>query len=303
MHRSPEARSLVGFPVNQEGASQLTGATPAPASIRNRSSNWTGLSYPESMSTDTVKLGGLESGLATTPKNHSSLIRLIVVRPLSLLGSVRRHERLPTRHADIDDIPLVGKESSIGSIILKIKLVRRIAGRSANSPLLVPQQVRGKRRSGDDCIGFVLRADSPSVMRFDRPHSYGAERQVTPQHKATWKIIPWDLSNPRSYVTFVFRYRSVGAYQPLLARLVNLRPHNPPPITEWLTSEGIIPTPDAPVIQTPDPIPAVPPTPELSDVSTPANTTSTVPTPSDRGKKRSRREVVSRFVLESWRDC
>ncbi|KAF9647572.1 hypothetical protein BDM02DRAFT_3187905 [Thelephora ganbajun] len=152
---------------------------------------------------------------------------------------------------NIDDIPLVGKESSIGSIVLKIKLVRRIAGRVANSPLLVPQQVRGKRRTGDDCIG------------------YGAERQVASQHKATWKTLPWDLSNPHSFVTFVFRYRSV----------------------EWLTSEGIIPTPDAPVIPTPAQTPAIPPTPELSNASTPANTTSTVPTPSDRGRKRARREV------------
>jgi len=64
---------------------------------------------------------------------------------------------------------------------------------------------------------------------------------------------------------------------------------------EWLTSEGIIPSSDAPVIPTPVQTPAIPPTPELSNVSTPANTTnttSTFPTPSDRGKKRARREVV-----------
>jgi len=61
---------------------------------------------------------------------------------------------------------------------------------------------------------------------------------------------------------------------------------------EWLTSEGIIPTPDTPVIPTPARTPAIPPTPELSNASTPAHTTSTVPTPSDRGKKRTRREVV-----------
>lgn len=66
-------------------------------------------------------------------------------------------------------------------------------------------------------------------------------------------------------------------------------PENP----EWLTSEGIVPTPDAPVIPTPVQTPAIPPTPELSNASTPANTTSTVPTPSDRGKKRASREVVS----------
>lgn len=113
-------------------------------------------------------------------------------------------------HADIDDIPLVGKESSIGSIILKIKLVRRIAGRVANSPLLVPQQVRGKRRTGDDCIGFVLGSPPSPVITANWPRSYGTERLVASQHKATWRILPWDLSNPHSFVTFVFRYRSVG---------------------------------------------------------------------------------------------
>ena len=133
------------------------------------------------------------------------------MRALLLHGRVRRHERLLSRLADIDDIPLVGKESSIGSIILKIKLVRRIAGRVANSPLLVPQQVRGKRRPGDDCIGSVVKFIPPLATTSDRQPSYGAERQVASQHKATWKILPWDLSNPHSYVTFVFRYRSVGA--------------------------------------------------------------------------------------------
>lgn len=117
---------------------------------------------------------------------------------------------LTPRLADIDDIPLVGKESSIGSIILKVKLVRRIAGRVANSPLLVPQQVRGRRRVGDDCIGSVV-GSTPFSTQSDWLHSYGAERQVAPQHKATWKILPWDLTNPHSHVTFVFRYRSVGA--------------------------------------------------------------------------------------------
>jgi hypothetical protein len=128
-----------------------------------------------------------------------------------ILGSVRRHWRLPSRLADIDDIPLVGKESSIGSIILKIRLVRRIAGRVANSPLLVPRQVRGRRRVGDDCIGSVVESTPPFGTQFDRSHSYGAERQVAPQHKATWRILPWDITNPHSHVTFVFRYRSVGA--------------------------------------------------------------------------------------------
>jgi len=75
--------------------------------------------------------------------------------------------------------------------------------------------------------------------------------------------------------------------------LVRPTPHGFLGNPEWLVSEGIIPTSDAPAIPTPVQTPAIPPTPELSNASTPANTTSTVPTPSDRGKKRARREVVS----------
>jgi len=81
----------------------------------------------------------------------------------------------------------------------------------------------------------------------------------------------------------------IPLFDPFIHPGLTISPHNP----DWLTSEGIIPTPDAPVIPTPAQTPAIPPTPELSNASTPANTTSTVPTPSDRGKKRARREVVS----------
>lgn len=86
MYRSPEARSHVGFPVNQAGTLQSTGVTQVLASTPNPSSNWTGSSSPASTSTDTVKLGELESGLATRPKSHLFSIRLIVVRLFSLPG-------------------------------------------------------------------------------------------------------------------------------------------------------------------------------------------------------------------------
>jgi len=83
---SLEARSPVGFPANQTETSQLIGVTPVLALIRNPSSNWMVSSSPVSTSTDTVKQEGLESGLATKPKNRSSLVVLIVVRLFSLLG-------------------------------------------------------------------------------------------------------------------------------------------------------------------------------------------------------------------------
>ena len=86
MCRSPEAKLPVGFPVNQAGISQSTGVTRVLASTLNPSSNWTESSSPESTFTGKVKLGGLESGPATRLKNHSSSIRLIVVRLLSLPG-------------------------------------------------------------------------------------------------------------------------------------------------------------------------------------------------------------------------
>jgi hypothetical protein len=93
MCRSPETKSLVGFPVSQAETSQLIGATPVLKSTRNPSSNWTGSSSPANISTDTVKPGGPESGLVTTPKNHSSSVRLTVVRPPSFFNWVRRHGR------------------------------------------------------------------------------------------------------------------------------------------------------------------------------------------------------------------
>lgn len=255
--------------------------------------NWTGSSSPASTYTDTAKLGGLESGLATRPKSHLFLVGLTAVRHLSPPGSVRRHERSLTRLADIDDIPLVGKESSIGSIILKIKLVRRITGRVANSPLLVPQQVRGKRRVGDDCIGFVLGL-SPRLSQRLTTH-------------AVMESSDWSLPNTKRLGR---SFRGIWPTHTLLLHLYSVidpsvRNHPSwsvlcapgltiiPPGPEWLTSEGIIPTPNTPAIPTPAQTPAVPPTPELSNASTPANTSSTVPTPSDRGKKRARREVVS----------
>ena len=40
--------------------------------------------------------------------------------------------------------------------------------------------------------------------------SYGEERQTNEQYPQTWQVKPYDGSGNRSYVTFVFRYRSRG---------------------------------------------------------------------------------------------
>lgn len=85
MYQSPEAKSPVGFPVNQAETSQSTGVTPVLELTRNPSSNWTESSSPANTSMDTAKSGGPESGLATKPKNHSSSAGLIVVRLLPLV--------------------------------------------------------------------------------------------------------------------------------------------------------------------------------------------------------------------------
>jgi hypothetical protein len=140
----------------QAETSRFTGVTLVLGSIPNPSSSWMESSSPTS--TPTGRCPARRTRVRTG--NHTEklfvfiICRLIVVRPLLLLDRARRHEHLLTRLADIDDIPLVGKDSR-GSIMLKIMSVRRITGRVANSPLLVPQQACGKRRPGDDCIGFV----------------------------------------------------------------------------------------------------------------------------------------------------
>lgn len=43
--------------------------------------------------------------------------------------------------------------------------------------------------------------------------SYGDERPAYEQFPRTWQVKPYDGSGNRSYVTFVFRYRSRGKSQ------------------------------------------------------------------------------------------
>jgi len=159
--------------------------------------------------------------------------------------------------------------------------------------------VRGKRRAGDDCIGSVaglipqyhaqLTSHAATESSGRLPHSTKRLGRyflgIYPTLRPT--LLLYSATDP-----------SVSGYLPCspswaLDLIISLE-H-----AEWLTSEGIVPTSDTPVLPTPAQTPAIPPTPELSNASTPANTSSSVPTPSDRGKKRTRREVVSqRFVIE-----
>jgi len=84
----------------------------------------------------------------------------------------------------------IKSEGKTGMVMLRIKRIKRGEGKKPNDLQLVPEQVRGKRKYGDDCVG------------------YGSERPTEFQQPSTWTVEPYDKANPGSYVTFVFRYRS-----------------------------------------------------------------------------------------------
>ena len=159
--------------------------------------------------------------------------------------------------------------------------------------------MRGKRRAGDDCIGSVA-ALAPRYH--PQLTSHIATESSGRLFHSTKRLGKYFLG---TYPTLIPTLPLYSVIDPLVSGyllyssswvldlMVSLE------YAEWLTSEGIVSTSDTPVLPTPAQTPAIPPTPELSNASTPANTGSSVPTPSDRGKKRTRREVVSqRFVVE-----
>ncbi|KDQ60959.1 hypothetical protein JAAARDRAFT_124808, partial [Jaapia argillacea MUCL 33604] len=77
----------------------------------------------------------------------------------------------------------------IGTIMLRIKRIQRVASKPANPVQELPDAVHGR---GDHCIGF------------------GEEKPTWIQYPTTWTVKPYDPKNPGSYVTFIFRYRSRG---------------------------------------------------------------------------------------------
>ncbi|KAF8212025.1 hypothetical protein K438DRAFT_1805820 [Mycena galopus ATCC 62051] len=100
----------------------------------------------------------------------------------------------------------------VGMITLRIKRIQRIAGRPANSLQELPSATLGKRKAGDLSVGF------------------GEDTQTFDQFAYTWSVRPYekdgptDGKTPKTYVSFVFRYRT----------------------REWLQMQGIMPESEVP---------------------------------------------------------
>ncbi|KAF8163459.1 hypothetical protein B0H34DRAFT_695547 [Crassisporium funariophilum] len=93
--------------------------------------------------------------------------------------------------------PASGSSSSkeAGMITLKVKRIKRLLDRPANSIRSIPDTILGKRKAGELCVGF------------------GQEYRVQDRSPSTWAVIPYDqdvpgATKPRTFVSFVFRYRS-----------------------------------------------------------------------------------------------
>ncbi|OSX65335.1 hypothetical protein POSPLADRAFT_1135526 [Postia placenta MAD-698-R-SB12] len=132
-----------------------------------------------------------------------NLIVLNVVAEPKQQDSSQPQERLP-------------REAEVGTIVVKIKRVKRMQRRAANKPLIPPSEVRG--RPGQPCI------------------TYGPPRPIAGHHSSTWDIQPYDPEKAGSFVKFVFRYRSKGELPispPLLHGLILCT-------SEFLISQGIM---------------------------------------------------------------
>ncbi|EMD38001.1 hypothetical protein CERSUDRAFT_93526 [Gelatoporia subvermispora B] len=82
-----------------------------------------------------------------------------------------------------------GSNKHVGTIMVKIRRVKRTSPHAPNAPQTPPKFPRGRRSTGETCVGF------------------GPVRSSQSQPNGTWSIVPYDPKNPGSYVTFVFRYR------------------------------------------------------------------------------------------------
>ncbi|KIM48895.1 hypothetical protein M413DRAFT_89409 [Hebeloma cylindrosporum] len=95
---------------------------------------------------------------------------------------------------NVSESPLQSSGKDAGMIILKIKRIRRVAVRPANSLQSLPSSVLGKRKVGDLSIGF------------------GQEVKAYEQYDTTWQVTAYEDetpgAKPSTYVSFVFRYRS-----------------------------------------------------------------------------------------------
>ncbi|KIK98724.1 hypothetical protein PAXRUDRAFT_87355, partial [Paxillus rubicundulus Ve08.2h10] len=79
-----------------------------------------------------------------------------------------------------------------GTIVVKIKRVNLQGQKLANQLQQLPDTPGSQNSLSGHRIG------------------YGEERPTYEQYPTTWQVKPYDNSSKRSYVTFVFRYRSPG---------------------------------------------------------------------------------------------
>ncbi|PIL23989.1 hypothetical protein GSI_13740 [Ganoderma sinense ZZ0214-1] len=80
-------------------------------------------------------------------------------------------------------------DKNVGSIVLEIRLIKRVGEREPNPVRPPPSVVRGNRQPGEVAI------------RYGNAHP-------TAMQQRTYKIEPFDPKAPGPYVTFIFRYRS-----------------------------------------------------------------------------------------------
>ncbi|KAM5535168.1 hypothetical protein V8D89_011104 [Ganoderma adspersum] len=80
-------------------------------------------------------------------------------------------------------------DKNVGSIVLEIRLIKRVGEREPNPLRPPPNVVRGSRQPGEVAI------------RYGNVHP-------TSMQQRTYKIEPFDPKAPGPYVTFIFRYRS-----------------------------------------------------------------------------------------------
>ncbi len=115
-----------------------------------------------------------------------------------------------------------------GLIVLKIKRIKCITPRAPNPIQAVPSTgALGMRKEGDLCIGYGTPFHLHCFASTHVEIRFGDEIQVDAQHGATWEVSSFESDKPgvkpRTYVSFVFRYRSPGNFHcgPLFTLMVD----------------------------------------------------------------------------------
>jgi hypothetical protein len=115
----------------------------------------------------------------------------------------------------------------------QIKRIQRVAGRPANPVQQLPSTNLGKRKAGDLSVGFVFFL--LFLLHSNIRRSFGEHERTFDQFAYTWSVKPYEKDGPstgripKTYVSFVFRYRT----------------------REWLQMQGIMPECDIPASPSP----------------------------------------------------